>query len=1298
MKKLLSLFILMLLPMVASAQTQTSMFCDGRSWKYEHSKPDWQSLTEEQILSGDYLNMERVTYSYWLRVEGDELFDGRQCKRIVYDGYNGTGLYGYGYEEDGRVMVYAILNEPAFYALFPTEQWVMLYDFNAAKDSHCDMGAFGSRDLIVSVEGTLKVSDTDKRYIGLSNAQHPTWPLLYAVDGIGCPSGLYEFENIIDDGSSSRFVGCYDGDVCIFSAEDFNALTTPTDDCLPFVELGKSWHGVSSTFPQEKIKEWDFCIQQVKEEEANIEGKPEGQTYMKLADFLIREENHKVYLYHPYINVEFLMFDFSLKEGDTYETYSISDQEIVTYKVLSVGDYTEGPTITRYEYDEKSNSVIEHQRYLRKWIVCRVDNGTTKTWIEGVGSLEGPFGNIIDDRANTLGYLAYVLYNGQHDYYLPFSFYDDLNEGLVWNRGCKLPTGKTGNRDEHIDQLTYELEGDRLHVYGDVFTNCGPNHYIYFFEKPTDKPSVHELCYRILDVEPIATCAFLHATDFYVSGFDQSLNYIVVDNQGVEHPVINKNQQPTYRPFIEDGKVWTYHYYNDFTGKEFYESLTVSGDTVIDDKSYKKIVDVTTGRVDCALREEGRKVYATYPHYSGEKLIYDFGLNVGDAFPLYEGSDPSAWATVVSVDTIVVGSRAFRALDVRPNNTKDWPNWWVEGIGGMYHLTSNSPMPGNFYYFSSCQLLGNTLFTSRDFQTLGTVPSPEKVIPMVEEGRIWYCQDIYPDDPHSVDSGYYEHDSAYYVIPRTYVLRGDTVIGENTYKKMYCNEKYRCAMRQDDQKVFTVFNGTQELLSYDFSMEKGMSIMRQTETLKIKDVDTVFVEGVARKRLMVYMDFADTEMLVDIWVEGIGSMGGPIATCLLFEATTPVHDMVSCIQDGECIFTKQDFYAPATKSDIKIAYRPFVEEGKVWKVGGKDSGNPVKFVTYYYFDGDTIIGGKTCKQMMCQRYLSPDCPHSSYYDFWAQLPSLSKVGAWYEEDKKVYVCMEGTQGMQMLYDFSLEANDTLILNDYQPYFTVRPKQTGGIKGFKGVYRDIMLCGQDIYITTWLEGVGGIDGPLRNVYPENESNPQFLMSCTVGDEVIYMNDEYEDGATPEGARKGRFDFTHTIKPKPKAPIKREESDACISSAEREVARQNVKAPKVKAPIKREESDAGQSVYGEYNDLRLDIHLNPLDEAYQVTIADESGQVVYEKTVNAGSIVGLNIDISAYLEGRYTVTVENNNESFTGEFDAQTAGVGDAVRLNNNGKIVNDNIYNLQGQRLSSLQKGLNIVNGQKVFVK
>ena len=344
-------------------------------------------------------------------------------------------------------------------------------------------------------------------------------------------------------------------------------------------------------------------------------------------------------------------------------------------------------------------------------------------------------------------------------------------------------------------------------------------------------------------------------------------------------------------------------------------------------------------------------------------------------------------------------------------------------------------------------------------------------------------------------------------------------------------------------------------------------------------------------------------------------------------------------------------------------YRPFVEEGKVWKVGD-DSGNPVKRVEYYYFDGDTIIDGKTYKQMMCQRYVSPDHPD---YAVISRLPSLSKVGAWYEEDMKVYFYNTTNKQLKMMYDFSLEANDTLLIDNLYPY-VIGPKQTGGLDGFKGVYRDIMWCRDgesNYYCTTWLEGVGGIDGPTFNIYYGEEGHAQFLMSCTVGDEVIYLNDEYEDGATPDDmeAKKHRFDFTHTVKTQPRMPTKRVEE--------------------------------AQSLYGEYSNLRLGINLDPLDAVYQVRITNESGKVVYEKAINAGSIVALDIDISTYAEGRYTVTVENSHETFSGEFEMQTTGIEE---VRNKHELVSGYIYNLQGQRISSLRKGLNIVNGKKIFVK
>ena len=356
----------------------------------------------------------------------------------------------------------------------------------------------------------------------------------------------------------------------------------------------------------------------------------------------------------------------------------------------------------------------------------------------------------------------------------------------------------------------------------------------------------------------------------------------------------------------------------------------------------------------------------------------------------------------------------------------------------------------------------------------------------------------------------------------------------------------------------------------------------------------------------------------------------------------------------------------------QMAYRPFVEDGKVWKVGVVYSGNPVQLVQYYYFDGDTIVNGKTCKQMMCQRYVNPDYAESNNI---SPYNSLSYVGAWYEEDKKVYEYDTTDKQFRLMYDFSLEDNGTFHKNDLPYVYVIGPRKTGGIKGFKGVYREVRERDEErIYkCAPWMEGVGIVYGPpISNILNVELEDPAWLlMSCIVGEEVIYLNDGVEDGATPwEMDAKKRFDFTHTIKTKPKTRSGEEE----------------------------------QPLYGEYNDQQLGINLDPLDEAYLVRITNESDKVVYEKTVNAGSIVGLNIDISAFAKGRYTVTMENSSEVFTGEFETITTGIQELINeeetknFNSSTLQFFNSIYNLQGQRLNTLQKGLNIVNGRKVFVK
>ena len=525
-----------------------------------------------------------------------------------------------------------------------------------------------------------------------------------------------------------------------------------------------------------------------------------------------------------------------------------------------------------------------------------------------------------------------------------------------------------------------------------------------------------------------------------------------------------------------------------------------------------------------------------------------------------------------------------------------------------------------------------------------------------------------------------------------YEISTDTIIGNVTYRKVLRDNVFSglCVRESGDKVWLLTKEYPTEILLYNFDWDsnqevlteylkgQGQSLMGESEegyevrqeTTPVGNSQTVVIDG---KTYQYYM-----KTLSGTIIRGIGKVAELNRYPCLLSYREPAEILpgldyfkVRWIKrNGVEIFRSE--YAREWTMEIRNDYRPFVEEGKVWKVG-TISGNPVQIVDYYYFDGDTIIDGKTCKQMMCQQFIGPE--YSNKYG--TPTSSLSKVGAWYEEDKKVYFYDERKQSMSMKYDFSLNANDTLqFLTDWSSPFIIGPKQTGGIEGFKGVYRDIRRCGdegQSFHSTFWLEGVGNIQCPIRNPCDPiltDDPIPEFLMSCTVGDEVIYLNDEVEDGATPAGARKNRFDFTHTIKTKPKAPRR---SERFLAGASSET----------------------QSLYGEYNDLQLGINLNPLDDAYLVSITNDSGKAVYEKTVNAGNIVALSIDISAYAKGRYTVTVENSQESFTGHFEVQTTGIQE-LKNSRIGKL--KSVYNLQGQRLSSLQKGLNIVNGQKVYVK
>ena len=286
---------------------------------------------------------------------------------------------------------------------------------------------------------------------------------------------------------------------------------------------------------------------------------------------------------------------------------------------------------------------------------------------------------------------------------------------------------------------------------------------------------------------------------------------------------------------------------------------------------------------------------------------------------------------------------------------------------------------------------------------------------------------------------------------------------------------------EDGSPLFNSVDGV--LFAEDKTMLLGYPIASSRETYTVPEGVTNIRSGAFHynkylRKLVIpeevtYLGwhlFSGTESLEELYIRGVIK---PECMSDLFggmDTKVAVYVQPSEIEKFQAVYQGPVYPLPEQTYD-NMAYRPFVEEGKVWKVGAVGSGNPVQIIDYYYFEGDTIIGGKTCKQMR-RLQCNPDIAYIMQY------PLLGEyIGAWYEEDKKVYEYDSTNKQFKMMYDFSIDANDTLQIDNFS--YVIGPRKTGGIKGFKGVYREVWECGDGgntFRCAPWLEGVGGIYGP------------------------------------------------------------------------------------------------------------------------------------------------------------------------------------------------------------------------------
>ena len=366
--------------------------------------------------------------------------------------------------------------------------------------------------------------------------------------------------------------------------------------------------------------------------------------------------------------------------------------------------------------------------------------------------------------------------------------------------------------------------------------------------------------------------------------------------------------------------------------------------------------------------------------------------------------------------------------------------------------------------------------------------------------------------------------------------------------------------------------------------------------------------------------------------------------------------------------------------DLKLEeptpYRPFIEEGKVWKVGEINTAHSIDetyCLHYYYFDGETVIDGRKFKKMMCHDVVNDQYPLDN-----GSLEATRYVGAMFEQQKKVYIIIPDKTEPVLLYDFSLKPGETGYVatggwtSDLSE-IKVTSKAYVNNEDFKGNYLEWIVYDvatgewKESSLNGWMEGIGYTIEPIHNGV-ENIISPRIttLMQCTVGDEVIYYNPDIIDGVNPpDEETKKRIDFTHIQKPRPKAPHNEAEAD-------------------------------GAQLSGEYTLRLLDLNLGNMSDTYDVTITDDAGEVVYQKTVRTADVLALNIDVSEWAAPSYTINVENDYEQYVGTFELTPTSIEEVK--SEELKVKNDAMYDLTGRRVTTPTKGLYIINGKKVVMR
>ncbi len=222
------------------------------------------------------------------------------------------------------------------------------------------------------------------------------------------------------------------------------------------------------------------------------------------------------------------------------------------------------------------------------------------------------------------------------------------------------------------------------------------------------------------------------------------------------HP--SHSQTSVYHPFPDSNANWsiyTFQWAGCFPVSDLYEdySYVLSGDTMINSLTYHKLV-IPFVQANCSntahysgyqggIRQDTstRKVYFVYPNDTMEKLLYDFNLQVGDTIEGILKSSNPPHDTVISIDSILIGSEYRKRWFINPF----YDIYIIEGIGCTYGLIEQSPGLG------ITDLASYSICFSQNGQTLypNTTTSCEVILNLKNVPENNLSVSVFPNPFHS---------------------------------------------------------------------------------------------------------------------------------------------------------------------------------------------------------------------------------------------------------------------------------------------------------------------------------------------------------------------------------------------------------------------------------------------------------------------------------------------------------------------------------------------------------------------